>query len=697
VPASAAPGTYEVRLFAQGQWQRLAVSNTITVQPPTLTASPASVVLGETVTATWSDIGVPSTSDWVGLVPTGATDRAWVVWGYTTGTSSGSRGLVVPASAAPGTYEVRLFAQGQWQRLAVSNTVTVLPPALTASPSSVAPGGTVTATWSGIGAPSATDWVGLVPTGAADTAWVAWRYTTSRTTGGSRGLEVPTSLSPGTYELRLFAQGGWERLAVSNEITVTAPGPSLAASPVAAAPGGTLTVRWQQIAAPTATDWVGVYEAGAADASYVTRFYTSGRASDRTLIVLPDNLATGSYELRLFTNDTLTRLATSNPFAVASGPSVSVSPVAVAPGGTVTATWSGIGAPSATDWVGLVPTGAVDTAWVVWGYTTGTNSGSRSLVVPASATPGTYELRLFAQGGWERLAVSNLVTVGPTLALTPTPVAPGGAVTVTWAGVPTPTSTDAVALFPLNAPDTSYVAWVYLNGRAADSLLFMLPPTLAPGTYDARLFAQGGLQRLAISDVITVTVPGPTLAASPVTAAPGSTLTVDWHGIAAPTATDWIGVYASGTPDASYVTRVVTNGLASGTTALGLPGGLAVGSYELRLFSNNTFTRLAVSNGFSVAVAAPVVWVTPVTIAAGGTLTVTWQGIAAPTPTDWVGLVRTGTADTAWVAWEYTTGTSSGSRDLAVPTSLSPGTYELRLFAQGGWERLAVSNVVTVP
>jgi hypothetical protein len=59
-------------------------------------------------------------------------------------------------------------------------------------------------------------------------------------------------------------------------------------------------------------------------------------------------------------------------------------------------------------------------------------------------------------------------------------------------------------------------------------------------------------------------------------------------------------VYVAGVDDASYVTRVFTGGLAGGSTSINLPVGAVPGSYELRVFSNNTFTRLAVSNGFSV-------------------------------------------------------------------------------------------------
>jgi len=369
----------------------------------------------------------------------------------------------------------------------------------------------------------------------------------------------------------------------------------------------------------------------------------------------------------------------------------------VAAGSTLTVTWAGIATPTATDWVVLVPLTAPDASWVAWSYTTGAASGSLGLAIPSAVPSGTYQLRLFAQNGWQRLALSNTVTVGPTVALTPTPVAPGGTVTVTWAGIATPTPTDWLALVPLNAPDTSFVAWVYTNGRAGDSLLFVLPPTLVAGPYDLRLFAGGGGPALGVSNVVTVTAPGPTLAVSPVTVVATSSLTVDWHAIAAPTATDWIGVYAVGAPDASYVARVVTTGLTSGTTTLALPGGLAAGPYELRLFTNNTFTRLAVSNGLAV-VTGPLVRVTPATLPATGprTLTVTWEGMATPTPTDWVALALLNAPDTGYVAWSYTTGAAAGSLALSVPATVPPGSYELRIYPQNTTQRLAVSNVVTI-
>jgi hypothetical protein len=439
----------------------------------------------------------------------------------------------------------------------------------------------------------------LTPVGASDHTWVAWSYGTGLRSD-SMGFAVPANVTPGDYNLRLLANNTWQRLAVSNTVTVTAAGPSLAVSPVSPVAGGTLTVAWRSIAAPTATDWVGVYSAGAADADYVMRAYTNGRGTDRMLIALPNGISTGPYELRLFANNTLTRLATSNGLNVVPAPGLAAGVTSVPRGGKLSVSWMAIAAPTSTDWVTLNPVGALDTNWVAWSYTTGTAGGSLNLSLPSNVTTGTYELRLFANNTWQRLAVSNLLNVGPTLTTTSTPVAPGGTLTVTWKGIVTPSPADWLALVPLNAPDNNWKAWMYTSGQAGGSQAFVLPTTLPAGTYDLRLFSNNTFTRLALSDVITITAPGPSVWVSPLTATAGSTITTSWRNIASPAGDDWLGVYAAGAPDGAYLTRVSTGGLATGSTPLVLPVGLAAGQYELRLFSHDTLTRLAVGNSFTI-------------------------------------------------------------------------------------------------
>ena len=97
---------------------------------------------------------------------------------------------------------------------------------LSASPKSVAPGGTITATWSGIAAPAARDWIGLYTPGAANTSFIDWIYVScSKAPGAARAsgscpFVVPSTVAPGTYQLRLLANDGFTLLATSNNFTV---------------------------------------------------------------------------------------------------------------------------------------------------------------------------------------------------------------------------------------------------------------------------------------------------------------------------------------------------------------------------------------------------------------------------------------------------------------------------------------------
>src|SRR5256885_1596 len=136
-----------------------------------------------------------------------------------------------------------------------------------------------------------------------------------------------------------------------------------------------------------------------------------------------------------------------------------------------------------------------------------------TLTFTAPWTPGTYNVRWFAQDGFTRLAISADVTVtappAPTVTITTSTVSGGGAIGFTVANGPANT-TDWVGLFPSAAPDTGYVAWSYLSGTKtppasgmADATLTLTAPR-TPGAYNVRWVAQGGFTRLATSGTVTV-------------------------------------------------------------------------------------------------------------------------------------------------------------------------------------------------
>src|SRR5262249_9895648 len=107
---------------------------------------------------------------------------------------------------------------------------------LSESPTTVAPGNPVDATWSGVDTPSRLDWIGLYVQGVQDehsydpNSWIfvsnCSQVADASLTGnasGSCSYRSPDNLPPGVYELHLLADAGFTRLARSNPFTVTGP------------------------------------------------------------------------------------------------------------------------------------------------------------------------------------------------------------------------------------------------------------------------------------------------------------------------------------------------------------------------------------------------------------------------------------------------------------------------------------------
>src|SRR5207245_1580661 len=86
-----------------------------------------------------------------------------------------------------------------------------LPATLNVIPGTVVGSGSVTATWNNVTNPSTSDWIGVFHAGAADTAYLDFRWTSSCTktpgatpqAAGSCSIPMPATV--GTYELRLFS------------------------------------------------------------------------------------------------------------------------------------------------------------------------------------------------------------------------------------------------------------------------------------------------------------------------------------------------------------------------------------------------------------------------------------------------------------------------------------------------------------
>jgi hypothetical protein len=214
--------------------------------------------------------------------------------------------------------------------------------------------------------------------------------------------------------------------ATSSAFNITGPaGVILTATPTTRVAGNPFAVRWAQIANPTHRDWIGLYTPGSSETAYISYIYVS--CTSLANVVAPSGtcqfatsnyLSAGNYEFRLFTNDSYTRIATSNPVTVTPGLILTASPSSVPAGATVTVTWSNNPNPTNTDGIRIrgISTGFIGERIYV-SCTPTPNlplvSGSCPYVVPTSPVPANYFFELLANDTNTVIATSNLVTVLP--------------------------------------------------------------------------------------------------------------------------------------------------------------------------------------------------------------------------------------------------------------------------------------------
>jgi len=193
-----------------------------------------------------------------------------------------------------------------------------------------------------------------------------------------------TPATPGSYEVRLFVNNGYQGLATSGPLGVTASSAQLVVNGVAAP--GSVTVDAGSMATirvsggpGNTTDWVGLYAAGALDTQSLSWQYLSGSTSPPATGVSSATLhflvpaSAGSYEFRLFSNG-YTQLTTSASMFVGDSMAQLVvngvaqpNPVSAQAGSALAVSISG--APgNPTDWITLAPVGSADTASVDWRY-----------------------------------------------------------------------------------------------------------------------------------------------------------------------------------------------------------------------------------------------------------------------------------------------------------------------------------------
>lgn len=212
-------------------------SATPTAAAPTvsITANPASLVLGTTSTLTWSSTDATActaSGNWTG-------SRA------TSGTVS-----VTPATTGTATYTLSCTGSGGTADAAATVTVSAPPPTVTASaaPTTIILGDTSTISWSTTNASSCT----------ASGAWTGARATT--------GNQVVTPTASGSLDYTLRCTGDGGTASATATVTVNAPPllpvptVTLSAAPTTVTLGSAATLTWSSSDATSCTasgDWTG--------------------------------------------------------------------------------------------------------------------------------------------------------------------------------------------------------------------------------------------------------------------------------------------------------------------------------------------------------------------------------------------------------------------------------------------------------
>lgn len=173
----------------------------------------------------------------------------------------------------------------------------------------------------------------------------------------------------------------------------------------------------------------------------------------------------------------------------------------------------------------------------------------------------------------------------------------------------------------------------------------------------------------------------------------GSTsVRVSWTAPSSGTAKDWIGLSSVAAPGYWYTWSQNTNGAATGSIVLSLPA--SPGIWEFRYYLGNSYRIAATSPTLSVGVTAFSVTASPLTVAAGAPIQVTWTAPAGRPAGDAVDLFRLGVSNLNPTGVQYVTG-SSGTFTMNAPATA--GQYRFRYLLSGtGWVTAATGPVITV-
>jgi hypothetical protein len=320
----------------------------------------------------------------------------------------------------------------------------------------------------------------------------------------------------------------------------------------------------------------------------------------------------------------------------------------------------------------------------------------------------------------------------PALVVSPTTVAPGGLITVSWQAPSTHSDRDWIGLFRADMPSagTTKIASTYVPSGTSGTMTFTAPNTLIRQTYQLRYLLNDGYQEVVRSATITVTsaidsTPQPTTSstapsapttysvnASQITVAPGAALTVTWQAPSTHSSKDWIGLFLANMPSAgntiiSY--KYVPSGT-GGVLTFTAPTTPFPQTYQLRYLVNDGYTETARSAAITVSSAgisttpsapSPAPTPTPVTSPTTTSPTINAPSTSSPTLT-WIASTSSDVAGykvyraTASGAYGAPIVTLQGNATKYIATGLQTGTtyfFVVTAFDNAGNESLHSNEV----
>ena len=277
----------------------------------TVSVTPSSIVVTEPITLSFTAPSGSSASDWIGLYTVGDPNTSYQAVFFTNGATSGSWDIYGPSS--PGNYEFRYLVNNSFTSVATSNTLTVAPAvgfSVSITPSSAAPGNTITVTWTAPAGRPTTDWIGIYAAGEPDNHNydpARWVYTG----GATSGTFITTMPSYGPIVARYLLRNKYTHVAESGVVALNY---SVSASQTTAAQGAPVTASWTAPVGTSTIDWVGLFKVGDSVGQWVDYVYTGGTPTGSAVFTMPN--APGQYEFRYYFNGGSVLKATSQVITV---------------------------------------------------------------------------------------------------------------------------------------------------------------------------------------------------------------------------------------------------------------------------------------------------------------------------------------------------------------------------------------------